>query len=589
MCCRRWRSCWCRCCRSGPVCGRSHDLTSRAWCANARYDEFGACSGAKDCPSLQLVSYFWGPIPWMIEIALILTAAVGHWPDFGIIFVLLAMNGAVGYWEERQAGNAVAALKRRLQATALGRRDGDWQMLPRSQLVPGDVIRLHIGDVVPADARLVKSVSLQIDQSALTGESLPVSPAAGDELYSGSVVVRGEADALVIGTGANTFFGRTAELVEGADTPSHFQQAVLAIGRILIVLSLMLVSLIVAVSLARGNDTVTTLEFALVVTVASIPVALPAVLSVTMAVGAKNLAAREAIVSRLAVIEELAGVDVLCSDKTGTLTENDLALGTPVLIGGEKENAADPVLDAALASRGSGHDPIDETILRAFGQRGSDSLERYAVTDFVPFDPVIKRSEAGLRDEQGTTFRVTKGAPQVIFDLAVPDGDLRARADREVDALAARGYRALAVARSSPDGGWRLTGILPLHDPPRGDSRETIATARAMGVAVKMVTGDQLAIALEVAREVGIGDRIVDASTFESGAGDARVGDTIERADGFAQVFPEHKYRIIEALQARGHIVAMTGDGVNDAPALKKADAGIAVSGATDAARAAAD
>jgi H+-transporting ATPase len=525
---------------------------------------------------LEIGSHFWGPIPWMIEAAGLLTALVGRWTDFGIILALLLVNGAVGFWEEHQAGNAIAALKEQLAVRARVQRDGRWQTLPARLLVPGDLVHVELGQIVPADGRLAEG-ACEVDQSALTGESLPVDKGEDADLYSGSVVARGAATMLVTETGVRTLFGRSAELA-GAEPPaSHFQRAVLSVGRALMTLALVLVAVIVVDSLARGNGVSTTLELALVVTIASVPVALPAVLSVTMAIGARSLAGHEAVVSHLPAIEELAGVDVLCADKTGTITENRLGLAAPTVL----DPTADPgaiELAAALASRPQGRDPIDLAILSAVPERETTG---YETLEFRPFDPERKRAEATVRGPDGARFAVAKGAPQAIAALT---GDRGTRLEQSVTALAGRGFRSLAVARDDGDG-WRLLGVLPLHDPPRDDSAATIAEAVGMGLTVKMITGDRIEIAREVAKAVGLGDAMLESAALEG----AELAPLAEAADGFAQVVPEQKYRIVEALQQAGHIVAMTGDGVNDAPALRRADAGVAVARATDAARAAAD
>jgi H+-transporting ATPase len=538
-------------------------------------------------PILKFLSYFWGPIPWMIEVAAVLSAVVRHWEDFAIILALLLMNAGVGFWEEFQAGNAIAALKATLALQARVKRDGAWKTIPARELAPGDLMRLRIGDVIPADARLLEGDPVQVDQSALTGESLPVTRQAGEAVYSGSILKQGESDALVYATGQKTYFGKTAHLVGTAHTVSHFQRAVLKIGDYLIVLAAVLVVLILAVALFRGDRMLTTLQFALVLTVAAVPVAMPAVLSVTMAVGARALARKKAIVTRLAAMEELAGIDVLCSDKTGTLTQNKLTLGTPFCAGGVAPEEV--ILAGALASRAEDQDPIDLAVLG--GLKDPHQLDAYRVVHFMPFDPVHKRTEATVQGPGNAQLRTTKGAPQVILALASDKERVRSDVERAVNEFAARGFRSLGVARSDSNGGWRFLGVLPLFDPPREDSKETIATALQMGIKMKMVTGDQVAIAKEMARQLGLGQNIVDASilaeTRHHEAG--QLAQEIERADGFAQVFPEHKFHIVEALQKAKHIVGMTGDGVNDAPALKLADAGIAVSGATDAARAAAD
>ncbi len=456
---------------------------------------------------LKFLSYFWGPIPWMIEAAVILSAVARHWPDFFIILALLLANAVVGFWEEHQAGNAIAALKAKLALKAQVKRDGKWISPPARELVPGDVVRVRLGDIVPADARLLEGDPIEVDQSALTGESLPVTRKLGDALFSGSIVRQGEINAMVYATGANTY-------------------------------------------------------------------------------GARLLARKEAIVTRLAAIEEVAGVDILCSDKTGTLTQNKLTLGDPFCVDGI--SADQVILNAALASRADNKDNIDLAVLG--GVKDDQVLKGYQVVHFQPFDPAHKRTEATVKATGGKQFWVTKGAPQVVLALAANAGEVSPAVHKAVDAFATRGFRSLGVARADQEGKWQFLGVLPLFDPPREQAKATIATARQMGVNVKMVTGDALAIARETAEKLGLGTNILDASGF----GDTKHHETgqlvesIEKADGFAQVFPEHKFHIVDVLQKRGHIVGMTGDGVNDAPALKKADCGIAVSGATDAARAAA-
>jgi H+-transporting ATPase len=540
----------------------------------------------KTNPFLKFLTYFWGPIPWMIEAAVILSAVARHWPDFFIILLLLVANGVVGFWEEHQAGNAIAALKAKLAIKARVRRDGKWTTPEARELVPGDVIRVRLGDIVPADARLLEGDPIEVDQSALTGESLPATRKPGEAVFSGSIIRQGEIGAMVYATGANTYFGKTAQLVQEAHTVSHFQRAVLKIGDYLIILAVAMVALIITVALFRGDQMLTTLQFALVLTVAAIPVAMPTVLSVTMAVGARLLAKKEAIVTRLAAIEELAGVDVLCSDKTGTLTQNKLTLGDPFSV--NDIPAEQVILNAALASRADNKDTIDLAVLG--GLKNDQALKGYQVVHFQPFDPVHKRTEAAVKGTDGKEFKVAKGAPQVILELSANAGQVKPAVEKAVNEFAARGFRSLGVARADAQGPWQFMGVLPLFDPPREQAKATIATARQMGVNVKMVTGDQVAIARETAGKLGLGANILDASGFSDTEHHetAQLVETIEKADGFAQVFPEHKFHIVDVLQQRGHIVGMTGDGVNDAPALKKADCGIAVSGATDAARAAA-
>ena len=535
---------------------------------------------------LKFLSYFWGPIPWMIEAAVILSGVVRHWLDFFVILVLLISNAVVGFWEEHQAGNAIDALKARLAINAKVKRDGKWIEPKATELVPGDVVRLRLGDIVPADARLLAGDDVEVDQSALTGESLPVICKPGGAVFSGSIMRQGEIDAMVYATGTNTYFGKTAQLVESAHNVSHFQRAVMKIGDYLIVLAVALVALILTVALFRGDKVLTTLEFCLVLLVAAIPVAMPTVLSVTMAVGARLLAKKEAIVTKLSAIEELAGVDILCSDKTGTLTENKLTLGDPFTVNDTPPNQV--ILWGALASRAEDKDTIDLAVIG--GVKDDEAIKSYQVLHFKPFDPVHKRTEATVKGADGKQFFVSKGAPQVILQMSTNASEVKPAVEKAVKEFAGRGFRSLGVAHGDEQGKWQFAGVLPLFDPPRSTARATIASAREMGVDVKMVTGDQIAIAQEMARQLGMGTNILNAS----GLGDTKQqassqqAEVMEKADGFAEVFPEHKYHIIDVLQHHGHIVGMTGDGVNDAPALKKADCGIAVSGATDAARAAA-
>jgi len=557
--------------------------------AQARLAEYGynELAEVKANPYLKFLSYFWGPIPWMIEVAAVLSALVRHWADFGIILMLLVVNAIVGFWEEYQAGNTIAALKKQMAIQARVKRDGVWKSIPARELVPDDLIRLRIGDIVPADTKLLDGTAIKVDQSALTGESLPVTHSADELIFSGSIIQQGEIDGRVIATGKETYFGKTANLVETAHKTSHFQKAVIKIGDYLIVLALALVILILSVALFRGDPMLITLEFALVLTIAAIPVAMPTVLSVTMAVGARFLAQKQAIVSRLASIEELAGMDVLCSDKTGTLTQNKLSLGDPFLVDDADSDLL--IISAALASRVEDQDPIDRAVLD--GLQSPGKLDNYDVVAFEPFDPVSKRTEATVRGPSTQEFKVTKGAPQVILALVKNPSRIQVQIEQAVNEFARRGFRSLGVARTTQQGEWQFLGILPLYDPPRADSAETIEAAKKMAIQIKMVTGDQIAIGKEIARQLGLGNDILDASSLAE-TPQHQIGllsDSIENSDGFAQVFPEHKYHIVDVLQRRGHIVGMTGDGVNDAPALKKANAGIAVSGATDAARTAAD
>ncbi|HEB95604.1 MAG TPA: HAD family hydrolase [Sedimenticola thiotaurini] len=588
---------------------------------------------------------FWGPIPWMIEAAAILSALVQKWEDFIIISIMLLVNGALDFFQEHRALNALAALKQRLALEVTVLRDGEFRTVPARELVPGDIVKLRIGDVVPADVQLLQGDYLAIDQSALTGESLPVTKRRDDVAYTNTIVKQGEMLALVVNTGTRTRFHSVVALVAKAslEERSHFQQMVINIGNFLIIVTIGLVALILMVALFRHENFIEILRFAMVLTVAAIPVALPAVLSVTMAVGAVNLARRQAIVSRLTAIEELAGVDVFCSDKTGTLTRNEMEVTEPVLLNGHSEREL--FLYAILASRRENRDPIELPLFHYLDQKFPQlDLDSYRQREFIPFDPVRKRTEA-LIEAGDDRFRVFKGAPQVLLDLTdLPDNESVA-IEKSIDLLASKGFRTLAVAMQPEGGKLDLIGLIPLIDPPREDSAAVIRAMRDYGVAVKMVTGDNIAIAREIGAMLGLerklsirADQLTgksanellglsralatavfhklnpevslkEARRFADGVIEELTGiydtsllerqfvhihesalvEMIESMDIFAEVVPEDKYALVDNLQKAGHIVGMTGDGVNDAPALKKADCGFAVANATDAARAAAD
>ena len=587
---------------------------------------------------------FWGPIPWMIEIAAILSASVQKWEDFTIIMILLFVNAGVDFWQEHKALSALKVLKEKLAKKSIVLRDGVWKEVDARYIVPGDIIKLKIGDIIPADVKLVQGDFILVDQSALTGESLPVTKKVGDIAYANSIVKQGEMIAVAVATGLNTYFGKTVKLVAKAEREqrSHFQEMVIKVGNFLIVLTLIIVALMILFELNRGADWKELLRFSLVLTVAAIPVALPAVLTVTMAIGALYLAKKQVIVSRLAAIEELAGVDVLCSDKTGTLTKNQMSISVPFTVDGYKSE--DLMFYAALASKEENKDPIEIPIFDWLKKHNLYEKTKQCVQKkFIPFDPVRKRTEA-LVECDGKEIVVTKGAPQVIIELCDPSEFDKKVAYQRVEEFAENGFRTLGVAYKNPDEEeFHFVGLIPLFDPPREDSKPAIQEARKYGVEVKMVTGDNIAVARYIAKLLGIGDKIYSArelrgETYEEyvilaqvitkallqveeglspeeaekrarkianlvkkeleGAKlpkgaikkhESEIIKIIEQANGFAEVFPEDKYFIVDKLQKADHIVGMTGDGVNDAPALRKADAGIAVSNATDAARAAAD
>jgi H+-transporting ATPase len=579
----------------GPAQGLSSEEADR------RLVEYGPNALVEEKVSLlrKFLGYFSGPIAYMIEAAALVSAIISHWGDFAVIMTLLIFNAALEFWQDKKASGALAALKKGLALEATALRDGSWRTLDASRLVPGDIIKVRLGVIVPADVRFVGGDYASIDQAALTGESLPVTKKIGDAAYSGSIVKQGEMIGVVIATGSKTFFGRTAKLVVGAGAVSHAQKAMFQISNFLIVVAIALAMAMVAVKVYRDlvisdvwdlADALSILQFVLVLLVASIPVAMPAVFSITMALGALALSKQKAIVSKLSSIEEMAGVDILCSDKTGTLTQNKLNLGEPILLAAGA--AQECILVAALASKIEDRDPIDTAVVSAL--KDQSALNAFHQIKFIPFDPVSKRTQSTIEGADGKILLVTKGAPQAIVDLAKPPADVDDKAKKIVAELAAKGSRALAVARSEDQGHtWSLLGILPMFDPPRPDSKATIEQVNAKGIRVKMVTGDDTAIAVETARQLGLGSHIIPAAEVFGDDLDPnklppRIVEAIERADGFARVFPEHKYAIVKALQQRGHLVAMTGDGVNDAPALKQADCGVAVSGATDAARSAA-
>jgi H+-transporting ATPase len=557
--------------------------------AGKRLEEYGenAIEEKKLNPVVEFLSHFWGPIPWMIEAAAILAGSVHRWQEFGIIVALLLVNGLVSYWHESKANQAIEALKKEMALDARVIRGGKQRTIPAKELVPGDIIVLRIGDVAPADAKLLEKQHLSTDESALTGESLPVEKEESDGVYSGTTVKQGEARAVVVATGNKTRFARTVELVAGAKEVSHFQRAVLRIGYFLMISAGALVVTIVLVSIfLRGDPAIEVIIFALGLTLAGIPVALPAVLSVTMSIGAGRLAAWKAIVARLPAMEEMAGLTVLCADKTGTLTKNKLELQEPVLLAAKDKH--DLILTAALTVEHDGEidDPIDKAVFG--GLEDSKELDGYKIEEFRPFDPTRKMADADIvhGDER---FSVAKGAPQAILKLVDPDGKTADKVNSEVNDLGKNGFRALGVARKAVNGKWEYLGLLSLLDPPRDDSAEVVKSARDHGIDIRMVTGDHLAIARQVAKQLDLGQDIkVAGDVFPEEAGHDMPVDQVVNADGFAEVTPEHKFNIIKAFQSKDIIIGMTGDGVNDAPALKQADVGIAVPEATDAARSAA-
>ncbi|KAH0657015.1 hypothetical protein KY285_031897 [Solanum tuberosum] len=564
----------------------------------------------KESKILKFLGFMWNPLSWVMEAAAIMAIALANgngkppdWQDFVGIVCLLVINSTISFIEENNAGNAAAALMAGLAPKTKVLRDGRWSEQEAAILVPGDIISVKLGDIVPADARLLEGDPLKIDQSALTGESLPVTKNPGDEVFSGSTCKQGELEAVVIATGVHTFFGKAAHLVDSTNNVGHFQKVLTAIGNFCIcsIAVGMLIEIIVMYPIQhrKYRDGIDNL---LVLLIGGIPIAMPTVLSVTMAIGSHRLSQQGAITKRMTAIEEMAGMDVLCSDKTGTLTLNKLSVDKTLVEvfvkGVDKEYV---LLLAARASRVENQDAIDACMV---GMLADPKEARAGIREvhFLPFNPVDKRTALTYIDNNGNWHRASKGAPEQILDLCNCKEDVRRKVHSMIDKYAERGLRSLAVARQevpekskeSAGGPWQFVGLLPLFDPPRHDSAETIRRALNLGVNVKMITGDQLAIAKETGRRLGMGTNMYPSASLlgqdkDSSIASLPVEELIEKADGFAGVFPEHKYEIVKKLQERKHIVGMTGDGVNDAPALKKADIGIAVADATDAARGASD
>lgn len=564
----------------------------------------------KESKILKFLGFMWNPLSWVMEAAAIMAIALANgqgkppdWQDFLGIMVLLVINSTISFIEENNAGNAAAALMARLAPKTKVLRDGKWQEMDASILVPGDIVSIKLGDIVPADARLLEGDPLKIDQSALTGESLPVTKNPGDEVYSGSTCKQGEIEAVVIATGVHTFFGKAAHLVDSTNQVGHFQKVLTAIGNFCICSIAIGIAIEIVVMYPIQHrlyrDGINNL---LVLLIGGIPIAMPTVLSVTMAIGSHKLSMQGAITKRMTAIEEMAAMNILCSDKTGTLTLNKLSVDKNLIevftTGIEKDTV---LLLAARASRVENQDAIDGAIV---GTLADPKEARAGITEvhFLPFNPVDKRTALTYIDSNENWHRASKGAPEQILELCNCTIDLRNKVHSVIDKFAERGLRSLAVARQqvpekrkeSPGGPWQFVGLLSLFDPPRHDSAETIRRALDLGVNVKMITGDQLAIAKETGRRLGMGANMYPSASLLGHHKDPNletipVDELIVKADGFAGVFPEHKYEIVKRLQEMKYVCGMTGDGVNDAPALKKADIGIAVADATDAARSASD
>jgi H+-transporting ATPase len=535
-------------------------------------------------PFIEFLSRYWGPMPWLLEVTIILSYILGHYIEAIIIFVLLTINVIIGFIHSRNSQKALKFLKRRLVVKTKVLRDGKWIVKDAREVVPGDIILLSLGDLVPADAKLIDG-ELSVDQSALTGESLPVNMHPLDIVYSGSMVVGGEAKCIVVNTGLNTYFGRTAELVKVAKPKSHQQEIIMAITRYMMYIGLVALALTSIYGLFIGINILSMVRFVVIFLMGAIPVALPAVLTIVQSIGAMELAKEGILVTRLDSIEDAASIDIICLDKTGTITQNRLSVVEVIpFLGYSRE---DVILAAALASGEEGKDIIDLTIINYVKSLGLD-LSSYKQLSFTPFNPSIKRSEA-IVEGKGLRFKVIKGALQVVINFCKDADVLRKQLNKMLDELSHKGYRTLAVAKSKGEDFNTLSfiGLLALADPIRPDSKAMIEELKRLKIKPIILTGDNINIAKEIARQVSIGGNIISISELKALSREDKIK-VIEKYDGFAEVYPEDKYEIVKLLQSNGHIVGMTGDGINDAPALKQAEMGIAVSNSTDVAKASA-
>ncbi|MEM3186514.1 MAG: plasma-membrane proton-efflux P-type ATPase [Conexivisphaerales archaeon] len=544
----------------------------------------------KVSPVKRLASKFWGFTAWMLELVMVFSIILGRYFDFYVIGALIIVNAVIGFAQEQKASSAVDALRKKLQTYSRVLRSGKWQSLPSKELVPGDVVRVRSGDFVPADLRLFSKGELEVDQSMLTGESIGVEKHENDFLYSGSIIKRGEGNAIVVATGAKTYYGKTTELLQSAKIKLHMEEVVSRVIRWLLAIVVTLVGVLFIVSFAKGINILDAVSLSLVLIVFAVPVALPAMFTVSMAIGSQELVKKGVLVTRLSASEDAASMDTLCADKTGTITVNKLSVKSLVPVNGFSEDEL--VLYGALASQEANQDPIDLAFISAARSRNIPT-QSYTQEQFVPFDSQTRRTEAliSLRTVQiKSEFRVMKGAVDVIASACGDDLSVNKNVMSKINDFAKRGYRTLAVASTSHDGALKMCGIVALYDSPREDSKKLIEELRRLGVRVKMLTGDALPIATEIATEVGIYEPMVRAPDLRKlGIENSKeAAELAERSGGFAEIYPEDKYIVVKSLQANGHIVGMTGDGVNDAPALRQAEVGIAVSNATDVAKGAA-
>jgi plasma-membrane proton-efflux P-type ATPase len=540
----------------------------------------------KGHPVLKFLKKFWGISAWMLELIMVLSAALGKYSDLVVVGALLVINAVLSFMQEHRAAGVVEALRKRLQVNARVRRESNWLVIPARELVPGDIVRVRPGDIIPADVKLLTG-ALSIDQSALTGESKDADKKPGEVLSSGSVVRRGEGNGVVMLTGAKTYFGRTTQLVQEARPKLHIEAVVAKLVRWLFVIVGALLGVVIILSLIRGAPLLEMIPLMLVLLMSAVPVALPVMFTVSMAVGSKELAQRGVLVTRLSAAEDAATMDVLCVDKTGTITMNQLAVTGVIPL--EQASESDVLFAGAHASQEANQDPIDHAFLSAANDRHVfDNLPKVTPVSFAPFDAKNRRTEAVV-EQNGQRFRVMKGAVRTVAEACGLQSPAIEALEARVSAATAKGYRTLAVARGPETGTPVLVGLVSLYDPLRPDAKQLIAELRDLGVPVKMLTGDALPVACEIGQGVGLPNirHMADLKAAAAQAGNAIV-DPFAGADGFAEVFPEDKYTVVKRLQAAGHVAGMTGDGVNDAPALRQAEVGIAVSTATDVAKGAA-
>jgi len=540
----------------------------------------------KGHPVLKFLGKFWGISAWMLELIMVLSAVLKKFSDLAVVGALLVINAVLSFMQERRAAGVVEALRKRLQVSARVRRDSSWQVIPARELVPGDIVRVRPGDIIPADVKLLTG-GLSVDQSALTGESKDADKKPGEVLSSGSIVRRGEGNGVVMLTGAKTYFGRTTQLVQEARPKLHIEAVVAKVVRWLFVIVGALLCVVVVLSLIRGAPLIEMVPLMLVLLMSAVPVALPVMFTVSMAVGSKELAKRGVLVTRLSAAEDAATMNVLCVDKTGTITMNQLAVTSVIPL--EHATEADVLFAGALASQVANQDPIDLAFLAAAKDRHVfDNLPKVTPVSFAPFDAKNRRTEAVV-EQNGQRLHVMKGAMRTIAEACGLQPPAIEALEARVSASAAKGYRTLAVARGPETGTPTLLGLVSLYDPPRPDAKQLIAELQGLGVSVKMLTGDALPVAREIGQSVGLPDirRVADLKAAGAPASNQAV-DLLAGADGFAEVYPEDKYIVVKHLQAAGHVTGMTGDGVNDAPALRQAEVGIAVSTATDVAKSAA-